>query len=279
MEARLILAVTSLAVAGYTLVSSLDFSFGSRSSSSSSGDDTSEAIVINCTANDKTVDKVALAEEDVCRALVLSGGGSNGAWEAGVIYGLSNYGDPNDFAYDVITGVSAGSLNSSILSAYEPGDERAFAQYASEQYRSLGTQDVWKDWAIGGKVEGLTLRSGVVNNAPLSKTLKNLLEPFDSFKRRVTISATNVNEGIYTEFDQTNITFDQVADAAVASASIPGVFPPFHWEDGRIFMDGMAIYNLNIEAAVRQCMDVVDDESKIIMDVLLCGSNAAPSEE
>ena len=106
-----------------------------------------------------------------------------------------------------------------------------------------------------------------------------MLEPFSSFKRRVTISATNVNEGIFTEFDQTNITFDQVGDAAVASASIPGVFPPFHWEDGRIFMDGMAVYNLNIEAAVRQCMDVVDDESKIIMDVLLCGSNAAPEEE
>ena len=28
-----------------------------------------------------------------CTALVLSGGGSNGAWEAGVIWGLMNYGD------------------------------------------------------------------------------------------------------------------------------------------------------------------------------------------
>ena len=32
-----------------------------------------------------------------CHALVLSGGGSNGAWEAGVIWGLVHYGDPDDY--------------------------------------------------------------------------------------------------------------------------------------------------------------------------------------
>lgn len=46
-----------------------------------------------------------------CRALVLSGGGTNGAWEAGVIWGLTHYGDPADFAWDVHTGISAGSIN------------------------------------------------------------------------------------------------------------------------------------------------------------------------
>ena len=34
----------------------------------------------------------AAAGKDTCHALVLSGGGSNGAWEAGVIYGFANYG-------------------------------------------------------------------------------------------------------------------------------------------------------------------------------------------
>jgi len=36
----------------------------------------------------------ATATQDVCRALLLSGGGNNGAWEAGVLYGLVNYGNP-----------------------------------------------------------------------------------------------------------------------------------------------------------------------------------------
>ena len=32
-------------------------------------------------------------------ALALSGGANNGAWEAGVLYGLINYGNPEDFKW------------------------------------------------------------------------------------------------------------------------------------------------------------------------------------
>ena len=41
---------------------------------------------------------LALANaKDTCTALILSGGGSNGAWEVGVLWGLTHYGDPEDF--------------------------------------------------------------------------------------------------------------------------------------------------------------------------------------
>ena len=43
-----------------------------------------------------------------------------GAWEAGVLWGLVNNGDPNDFAYDVITGVSAGAINTAGLAGFAP---------------------------------------------------------------------------------------------------------------------------------------------------------------
>jgi len=37
------------------------------------------------------------ATQDSCNALVYSGGGNNGSWEAGVTWGLLHYGDPADF--------------------------------------------------------------------------------------------------------------------------------------------------------------------------------------
>lgn len=37
------------------------------------------------------------AREGTCNALVLSGGANNGAWEAGVLWGLVHYGDPADY--------------------------------------------------------------------------------------------------------------------------------------------------------------------------------------
>ena len=38
-----------------------------------------------------------LSSDGKCRALVLSGGANNGIWEAGVLYGLVHYGNPEDY--------------------------------------------------------------------------------------------------------------------------------------------------------------------------------------
>ena len=62
--------------------------------------------------------------QDVCHALVMSGGGVNGAWEAGVIYGLTHYGNPEDFQWDVTSGVSAGCINAAAVALWAKGMER-----------------------------------------------------------------------------------------------------------------------------------------------------------
>jgi predicted acylesterase/phospholipase RssA len=60
------------------------------------------------------------AQNKVCRALVMSGGANRGAYEAGVIHGLSNLLNGSDAYYDVVTGVSAGSLNTAAMSMWAP---------------------------------------------------------------------------------------------------------------------------------------------------------------
>ena len=92
------------------------------------------------------------------------------------------------------------------------------------------------------------------------------------------MAAVNVENGVYTNFDQTNMTFEDIADAAVASASIPMFFPPHNWEGRGIFMDGGTENNINLDSAINQCLDLVDDESKITIDILICGDNAPPEE-
>ena len=58
-----------------------------------------------------------------CRALVLSGGANNGAWEIGVMYGLTHYGNPSDFTWDVVSGVSAGGINAGLTAVWPQGSE------------------------------------------------------------------------------------------------------------------------------------------------------------
>jgi len=54
----------------------------------------------------------------------MSGGGSKGSYEAGVLYGMiMNDPDKSKYAYDVVTGVSAGSINAFGMSLFQPGDE------------------------------------------------------------------------------------------------------------------------------------------------------------
>ena len=67
-----------------------------------------------------TLESFAL-DDKYCRTLALSGGGSNGAWEMGVLWGLTHYGTPSDFTWDVVTGISAGSINTVIFTGFEVG--------------------------------------------------------------------------------------------------------------------------------------------------------------
>ena len=66
--------------------------------------------------------------------------------------------------------------------------------------------------------------------------------------------------------------------AAFASGSIPAVFPPQHFR-GYVLMDGGTVWDVNVQSAVNQCLEIVDDESDIIVDVLVCSSSTRPTEE
>ena len=59
-------------------------------------------------------------DKKVCRALVMSGGANKGAYEAGVIHGLSHLLNGTDAHYDVVSGVSAGALNAAALAMWRP---------------------------------------------------------------------------------------------------------------------------------------------------------------
>lgn len=83
------------------------------------------------------------ASQDTCRALILSGGGNNGAWEVGVLWGLLNYGTPSDYTYDVVTGVSAGSINGAAIAGWKIGDESEFVTWVSDLWKNLHSSDVW----------------------------------------------------------------------------------------------------------------------------------------
>jgi hypothetical protein len=83
------------------------------------------------------------------------------------------------------------------------------------------------------------------------------------------VSTVDTISGAYLQFDETTPR-EEVAQAIISSASIPAVFPDQKYK-GYVLMDGGTVWNTNLISAVEKCMDLVDDKSKIIVDIAICG--------
>ena len=106
---------------------------------------------------------------DHCYALAMSGGGSNGAWEAGVLWGLHHFGNPKEYEWDVVTGVSAGAINTSAVIMFSP-DDLEMTQFLSDTWATLTDKDIWQLWP--DEKHALTERPSLLDNSNLSPFLQ-----------------------------------------------------------------------------------------------------------
>ena len=200
-----------------------------------------------------TAHVAAAADQKLCRALVLSGGANFGSWEVGVMWGLTHYGNPEDFTWDVVTGVSAGAINTAATAVFAPEDTVAMTQFLSDCWANLTSRNIWQLWPTGGLVDWIFQEQGLLDTSPAVAFIHDLVEPFQKFAKRFTVAAVDANTGNYMRFNQDNIQFEELAQAAIASGSIPAVFPPQHFHD-MVLMDGGTVRNINVESAIDQCL-------------------------
>ena len=165
---------------------------------------------------------------DSCIALAMSGGGTLGAYEAGVAYGLYHASeDKTKFEYDVITGVSAGSINLGAFGLFEIGDEGNMLDVISQTWESMSTDQLYSNWKPLGIVTGVLQQTGVLDTAPLDTFITNFFNKYGGvLKRRVVVSAVDVNSGTYLNFNENEPDF---VKAMMSSSAIPFIFPNQKW--------------------------------------------------
>ncbi len=166
------------------------------------------------------------------RALVLSGGGSKGAWQAGAIDQLLR---DRGRTHDLYCGVSAGALNAAFLSMYGPGAEGTGARDLVEVWRSLRTSSVRRAHRPFGLLEGLWLPS-LYDSHPLQELVRARIEPARSASsgKRLRVGAVSLTTGRYRLFDETS---PHLADAVLASSAFPAMLAPVE-VDGDLCTDG-----------------------------------------
>lgn len=73
-----------------------------------------------------------------------------------------------------------------------------------------------------------------------------------AFKRKIVCDAVDSETGIINSITENDIPHSEYYKVVLASASVPGFFPNTEIR-GHRFMDGMAGYNTDVEAAIKRC--------------------------
>lgn len=211
------------------------------------------------------------ADETKCRGLAMSGGANHGAWEVGVLWGLNHYGDPADFAWNVVTGVSAGAINTAAVAMFDKDDGLAMSEFLSDAWVNLKSDEIWEMWDVEDPKDLLTVEASLLDSDPAIVFMQDLLKDFPEFGRKFTISAVDLDSGGYINFDQDNLARNEIEHAAMASGSIPGIFQPRELH-GYHLVDGGTAWNINIDSAITQCLALGYKPEDIIVDVMMCSN-------
>ncbi len=178
-----------------------------------------------------------------CNILSLSGGGSFGAVEAGILDGLVSS-EQIPYKFDVITGISAGGLNAAFLYHFE--NVTSALPKLQDLYDTTKTADIYES-----DIFGIFSRWSIYNNAPLEQTLNRVLNHTSQTVQPpiVLIGASNVITEQLDVFSFHDLSFEDRIDALMSTTAIPFIFPPRKYKNG-LYVDGGVISNEMITQAI-----------------------------
>ena len=153
----------------------------------------------------------------------MSGGSNNGAWEVGVLWGLAHYGNPEDYYWDVVSGISAGAINTAGLAGWKPEEVIEMTEYMSDSWLSLSNEDIW---VPRPGIQHIFNETSIFDDAPALETIRRIMSIKSDFGRRSSVSCADVNTGDFMEWNQKNTNYYDFGQAGLSSGSIPVVFPP-----------------------------------------------------
>jgi predicted patatin/cPLA2 family phospholipase len=169
------------------------------------------------------------------RALTLSGGGSRGAYGAGVLSGWTKRGDRPQF--EVVTGISTGALMAThVFLGSEFDDDLAI-------YKDITNDQVFVEHGMLATLISALRSPSAFDTAPLRETLLTIIseETLDLVAaehrkgRRLFIGSTNLDANIFTVWDMGVIAesdrpdrLKHYIDIIMASAAFPIAFPPVY---------------------------------------------------
>ncbi len=245
---RFVLAISALALSGCATAARLDSPPVSPRGANPVGFD----LTVRMETNDydfhkenapQAARKLAFSADRSIEMLALSGGGAGGAYGAGVLVGLTNAGTRPRF--EIVTGVSTGALIAPFAFLGSDWDGKL-----TEAYRGEATNNLMQSRGLGALFD-----VGVFDGRPLKELVDHFVTDELVFAiareaangRMLLVATTNLDREETVIWDMGAIAQRGGAPARelfrkvlVASASVPGVFPPVMIDvekDGETFQE------------------------------------------
>lgn len=169
-------------------------------------------------------------------ALILCGGGSRGAVEIGLWKGLCELG----ITVDLVVGSSVGALNGAFIAAEVP------AEQLTQLWEQVRARDILSfNYRL---LASFKRTSSVYDNYRFRRFIEHHLPArrFDELRIPFIAVGTDLMTGNPVTIEDGNL-----IDAILASAALPGLFPPVPI-DGRLIIDGGISNNCPIDVAIQK---------------------------
>jgi len=191
------------------------------------------------------------SDHDSLDILAISGGGSNGAYGAGVVYGWAKAGHRPNF--DVITGISTGALIAILTFAGPQYDEQL-----KELYTEQTNQKVYRK---KGVISGL-FSDSYFDNKPFKRQIQKVVNASlldviaQEYRkgRRLYIGTTNLDAGKLVVWDIGKLAASDRPNKVLrtqkiirASASVPGFFKPVYIKP----RNGIEVRQAHVDGSVK----------------------------
>jgi NTE family protein len=196
-------------------------------------------------------------------AYVLSGGGSLGAVQVGMLQALAERGAHPD----LLIGTSAGAINAAYVAGH--GTSGSSLEVLAEVWKGLRRRDIFPVAPFRHLLALAGSRPSMCSNRNLRRLIEAHL-PYRNLEDAaipVHIVTTDLLSG-----KEVPLSTGDAASAVLASAAIPGVFPPVE-RDGRILVDGGVADN----AALSQAVALGADEIYVLPTGFACALTRPPS--
>jgi predicted acylesterase/phospholipase RssA len=197
---------------------------------------------------DRLAKRAAMRGDHTLDILLLSGGGQHGAYGSGFLRGWAERADGRMPRFDLVTGVSTGSLQAPFAVVGTADSLGAAAQlYRDAATESAPTPDYFF-WLrrTGGVVDTTRFKAAIAR--ALDARMAEQLAQAATENRQMLVATTDFDLGVGRVWDlPAEIArpvggLDHARDVMLASCSIPGIFPPVILDD-HVHVDGGVVAN------------------------------------